>query len=170
VGASDLRPRRVRLLARALAAAAVPATVVVRADATQPLPYRAVFDAVLVDAPCSGLGTIRRDPDIRWRHREAGLAGFADVQVRMLARAAGAVRPGGRIVYATCSSEPEENEQVVARFLAAAAGWQLDDPSRLRDTLPAPMVPCLDDRGFLTPEPDTHGLEPFFAARLVAPR
>ena len=70
------------------------------------------FDCVLVDAPCSGLGTLRRDPDIRWRRREGDLEPLAASQRRMLQHAAEAVAPGGRLVYATCSSEPEENEAV----------------------------------------------------------
>ena len=89
------------------------------ADATQPLPFEPVFDAVLVDAPCSGLGTLRRDPDIEVAACADDLAAFGSVQRRMLGHAAQVVAPGGRLVYATCSSEPEENEAVVDGFLAS---------------------------------------------------
>ena len=75
------------------------------------------FDLVLIDAPCSGLGTIRRDPDIRWRRSPDDLPRFAAAQRELLARAADLVKPGGRLLYSTCSSEPEENEDVVAAFL-----------------------------------------------------
>ena len=78
-----------------------------------PLPFPDRFDCVMVDAPCSGLGTLRRDPDIRWRRTEADLPPLAAAQLTMLRHAAAAVAPGGRLVYATCSSEPEENEDVV---------------------------------------------------------
>ena len=85
------------------------------------------FDRVLVDAPCSGLGTIRRDPDIRWRRHEADLPALARTQLALLERAASLVRTGGRLVYATCSSEPEENEAVVDAFLARHVEFELVD-------------------------------------------
>ena len=88
------------------------------ADATSRLAARP-FDAVLLDAPCSGLGTIRRDPDLRWRRREEDLPALAVAQIDMLTRLATVVKPGGRLTYSTCSSEPEENEAVVEAFLAA---------------------------------------------------
>jgi 16S rRNA (cytosine967-C5)-methyltransferase len=169
VVASDLRPRRVRLLRQTIAASGAPGVYVVRADASRPLPVRPVFDAVLVDAPCSGLGTIRRDPDIRWRRAEGDLVAFAGVQSRMLATAAAAVRPGGRLVYATCSSEPDENQAVVEQFLRDHPAWRMDaDPGRMA-ALPPGVRACLDDGGWLAPRPDRHGLEPFFACALRAP-
>ncbi|MEQ1567350.1 MAG: RsmB/NOP family class I SAM-dependent RNA methyltransferase [Myxococcota bacterium] len=76
------------------------------------------FDAVLVDAPCTGLGTVRRHPEIRWRRTPDDLFGAADVQREVLRRAAVHVRPGGALVYAVCSPEPEEGELVVRDFLA----------------------------------------------------
>ncbi len=89
--------------------------------------FRSLFDCVLVDAPCSGLGTLRRDPDIRWRRRETDLAALALDQRRMLDHAAACVAPGGRLIYATCSSEPEENDDVVDAFLAESAHFSLVD-------------------------------------------
>jgi len=118
VVASDVRPPRVRLLASTLARCRVPNTRVVHVPAAGPLPFQAgVFDAVLIDAPCSGLGTVRRDPDIRWRRSADDLPRFAVAQRELLDRAADLVKPGGRLIYSTCSSEPEENEAVVASFL-----------------------------------------------------
>lgn len=81
--------------------------------------HKAGFDRVLVDAPCSGSGTFRRNPEAKWRLSETGLAELGDLQARILASAARLVKPGGRLVYATCSLLPEENEGQVERFLAA---------------------------------------------------
>jgi 16S rRNA (cytosine967-C5)-methyltransferase len=117
---------------------------------------------VLLDAPCSGLGTLRRDPDIRWRRTEESLAPLAATQVEMLNRAADVVKAGGRLVYATCSSEPDENEQVVERFL-----------SDRRDFARAPELIQAGLQRFLTPDGDFRTfpfrdqLEAFFAAMLV---
>jgi 16S rRNA (cytosine967-C5)-methyltransferase len=87
-------------------------------DATRQLPFKSrVFDKVLVDAPCSGTGTLRRNPEIRWRLKAADIGAFAEVQKQILSRAADAVKPGGRLVYSTCSVEREENEQVIEEFL-----------------------------------------------------
>ncbi len=110
--AADHRPARVRLLAETLRRTHLPVPIV-RLDARGPLPFVAGFDAVLVDAPCSGLGTLSRDPDLKWSRTADQLEGLAADQRRMLRAAADAVRPGGRLIYATCSSEPEENIDVV---------------------------------------------------------
>jgi 16S rRNA (cytosine967-C5)-methyltransferase len=116
---------------------------------------------VLVDAPCSGLGTLRRDPDIRWRRRESDLAPLAAAELTMVRHAAEMVAPGGRLIYATCSSEPEENEAIAEAFLAAtpefAALHAREANARLADTL-------VDARGHLRTQPDRHGLEAFFGA------
>ena len=118
VVACDVRPHRVRLLSRTIARCRLTNVRVVHIPGDGPLPFHeAAFDAILIDAPCSGLGTVRRDPDIKWRRSEADLARFAAAQHQLLARTADLARPGGTIVYSTCSSEPEENEQVVAGFL-----------------------------------------------------
>ena len=117
VVACDVRDRRMSLLRRTVERTGASHVRLVQADLLAPLPFRAPFDTVVVDAPCSGLGTLRRDPDIRWRRLERDLPGLADVQKRMLKNAADRVAPGGRVVYATCSSEPEENEEVADAFL-----------------------------------------------------
>jgi 16S rRNA (cytosine967-C5)-methyltransferase len=87
-------------------------------DASEPLPFKSrAFDKVLVDAPCSGTGTLRRNPEIRWRLTEPDVGAFAEVQKQILSRAADVVKPGGRLVYSTCSVEREENEEVFEEFL-----------------------------------------------------
>ncbi len=120
VVASDVRRHRLRVLSDTLGRCRVARARVVHVPASGALPFLAAsFDRVLVDAPCSGLGTVRRDPDIRWRASESDLPALAATQLTLLERTAALVRPGGSLVYSTCSSEPEENQQVVAAFLAA---------------------------------------------------
>ena len=159
--AVDVRPRRVRLLRETVARSGATAIKVLQADAMA-LPLTTQFDCVLIDAPCSGLGTLRRDPDIRWRQLEEGLENNANFQQCLLSALAPRVRPGGRLVYATCSSEPEENEEVVARFLAAHPEFTVSNPR-----LPPAVRPLINDAGYLRTLPHRDGLEAFFAASLV---
>ena len=161
--ASDVRARRLHLLRDTVESSGARHVHVVHVAASGDLPFRAPFDRVLVDAPCSGLGTVRRDPDIRWRRAESELAALAHGQLVLLARAAAVVAPRGRLVYATCSSEPEENEQVVGRFLDEHSDFA---PLDLRGESPL-LEPLLDDRGMMRTLPSAHGLEAFFAAALV---
>ncbi|MDP1572478.1 MAG: 16S rRNA (cytosine(967)-C(5))-methyltransferase RsmB [Vicinamibacterales bacterium] len=167
VVAADVRPRRVALVAATLRAAGVPARVVHTA-ADGGWPWLPRFTHVLVDAPCSGLGTVRRDPDIRWRRQPDDLDRFAAVQDRLLIQAARAVMPGGRIVYSTCSSEPEENDAVVDRFLLSHPGFRR---LRVQDLpgLPAEVAALADPAGYLRTDPARHGLEAFFGAVFTAP-
>jgi 16S rRNA (cytosine967-C5)-methyltransferase len=161
--ASDVRSRRMTLLRDTIRRAGSRHVHVVHVPTEGTLPFTSDFDRVLVDAPCSGLGTIRRDPDIKWRRRERDLDGLADRQLTLLQRAAGVVKPGGRLVYATCSSEPEENDMVVQRFLATQPVFRLID---LRLDGRRELGPVLDDRGMMRTLPFAHGLEAFFAAAL----
>ena len=85
------------------------------------------FDAVLVDAPCTALGTVRRHPEIRWRRQLADLRIAAQLQARILEQASVAVAPGGTLVYAVCSPEPEEGSEVVESFLAEHEGFELEE-------------------------------------------
>jgi len=164
--ASDVRPRRLTLLRDTVQTAGVRCVSVEAVPTAGPLPFDARFDAVLVDAPCSGLGTVRRDPDIRWRRREEELAAFARDQLALLMRAADVVRPGGRLVYATCSSEPEENDGVIAAFIKARSDFHGVD---LRANARALLGPFIDRHGFFRTTPPAHGLEAFFAAVLTRP-
>jgi len=162
--ASDVRPRRLALLRDTLRVSGARSVEVVQVPTNGPLPFGAQFDLVLVDAPCSGLGTVRRDPDIRWRRREEDLRAMARDQVALLMRAADVVRPGGRLVYATCSSEPEENDDVVAAFIAARPDFR---PGDLGVSASPVIAPFVDQQGFFRTTPPAHGLEAFFAARLT---
>jgi len=134
---------------------------IVQADLRMPLPFASPFDCVLVDAPCSGLGTLRRDPDIRWRRRESDLIALAAAELTMLQRAAEIVAPGGRLIYATCSSEPDENEGIADAFLATAPEFRAVNASETTTRLPAAVI---DARGHLRTQPHVHRLEAFFGA------
>jgi 16S rRNA (cytosine967-C5)-methyltransferase len=129
----------------------------VGADARQP-PFRRRFDAVLLDAPCSGLGTIGRNPDVRWRSRPREIERHAQRQRELLSSLAPLVRSGGTLVYATCSSEPEENEHVVAGFLDAHPGFRREDP-------PA-WAAAFSENGFARTWPERDRGDAFFAALL----
>jgi 16S rRNA (cytosine967-C5)-methyltransferase len=161
--ACDVRPRRVELLRRTVRASTATNVRLVQSDVLKPLPFSRRFDSVLVDVPCSGVGTLRRDPDIRWRRRESDIAALAAAELIMLGHAADVVAPGGRLIYATCSSEPEENEAVVEAFLTGNPQFGPLDARIAAPQLPPAVV---DDRGFLRTEPDRHDLEAFFAAVL----
>lgn len=119
-------------------------------------------DCVLVDAPCSGTGAWRRSPDARWRLTPAMLNGYRAAQDEVLARGARLVRPGGRLVYVTCSLLPSENEDRAAAFAAANPGFELQDwQAHWSEGLPAPAAPA---GGALRLSPATAGTDGFFIA------
>jgi 16S rRNA (cytosine967-C5)-methyltransferase len=158
--------RRVRLLASTLRRCGVASARVVQVGKSGPLPFaESSFDRLLVDAPCSGLGTVRRDPDIKWKRSPADLPGFAAIQTDLLQRLSRLLRPGGRLVYSTCSSEPEENEEVVGSFLTSARDFVRRPLSTLVE-VPATIRALGDDTGVLQTSPQLHGLEAFFGAVL----
>lgn len=121
------------------------------------------FKGILLDAPCSGLGVIRRHPDIRWNRKLEDLQRYQTGQLALLQIAAQLLEPGGALVYITCSTEPEENEQVVEKFLADHPDFQTED---CRDYLPANCGELADEQGFFRSLPD-QGLDGFFGVRLV---
>ena len=133
------------------------------------LAFARIADRILVDAPCSGTGSWRRRPEGRWALVEADLAALTAAQDGLLDRAIGALQPGARVVYATCSVLPEENEQRVA---AARERWPWLEPVRLAELLGAAVAaPIADATGtFLSLRPDRHGCDGFFAAVLRRPR
>ena len=118
---------------------------------------------VLLDAPCTGLGTLREHPEIKWRLKPTDPARMAAIQSRMLEQAAALVRAGGAIVYSVCSIAPEEGENVVDGFLARHRDFEIDHAVAGRDE----FRDVIDARGFLKTRPDVGGLDGFFAARLI---
>jgi 16S rRNA (cytosine967-C5)-methyltransferase len=130
-------------------------------DATHPLPADlGPFDAVLLDAPCSGLGTLRRNPELRYRRTEADIPRLAALQKVLLERAQAAVAPGGLLVYAVCSTEPEEGPEQLAHFLEAFQDFSLAPPAG-----PAARA-TPQEKGCLRTLPGPEGRDGFFAARL----
>lgn len=128
VMANDVHAHKVALIEEQAVRLGLTSLRVMNVDAAelgQALPP-ASFDAVLLDAPCTGFGVIRRKPDIKWAKREEDVAAIAALQERLLTEAARMVRPGGRLVYSTCTVEPEENGDAVRRFLERTPGWALD--------------------------------------------
>ena len=118
------------------------------------------LDRVLVDAPCSGFGTLRRNPDLKWRHGETAVRELAAKQARILASAARLVKPGGRLVYATCSVLPEENEAIADAFLETRPDFGL---LPCKDLLAAQHV-SIDSEHYFRLWPHRHGTDGFFAA------
>jgi len=165
--AGDRRLKRLALLQATLAGAGLRLPLLAL-DARGALPFGPVFDRVLLDAPCSGLGTLSRDPDLKWSRTEADIEAYASAQDAMLDTAACVVRPGGRLVYATCSSEPDENEEVVRRFLARTSHF-----SQVPVSLPSPVAhrdELIDATGCLATRPPVHGLDGFYATVLARSR
>ena len=122
-------------------------------------------DRVLVDAPCSGLGTVRRSPDLKWRQSRDDIAAHGAAQSAILAAAAQLVRPGGVLVYATCSVLAAENEAVVDAFLAAQPGFALEAAAPVFAKYGVALPD--DGRATLHLNPLDHGTDGFFAARMV---
>jgi 16S rRNA (cytosine967-C5)-methyltransferase len=121
------------------------------------------FDRVLVDAPCTGLGVLRRNPDIKWRVGPKDLRRLHLLQVDLLGQAARLVRPNGILVYATCTLTPEENEGTVQAFLAAHGEFRQEEA---RSCLPPTCGQVVHESGSLKTWPHRHGVDGFFAARL----
>ena len=169
VTAIDASRNRLARLSQNLARLKLSATLL-QADITSFRPDK-LFDAVLLDAPCSSTGTVRRHPDVPWIKSPAEIEKLAGVQAKLLAAAAGLVKPGGRIVFSNCSLDPLEGETLHAAFLATARGIA-DDPIQSGEV---PSVdPYLTDKGTLRTTPadldlgaaGASGLDGFFAARL----
>ncbi|MFY9554647.1 MAG: 16S rRNA (cytosine(967)-C(5))-methyltransferase RsmB [Blastocatellia bacterium] len=159
--ASDLHPHRLITLRAACQRLGIESVAAVAMDATRELPFRHhadKFDRVLVDAPCTGTGTLRSNPEIKWRLLFDDLTRLAELQLRLLERAASVVAKDGRLVYSTCSMEREENEDVVRRFL--------ESTNRFRLIRPVAPTDLITGDGFVRTFPHKHRSDGFFAAVL----
>jgi len=182
--ALDRHARRLRLVGRGVRRLGVGGVATLERDATKPMEELAEengpFDKILIDAPCSGLGSMRRNPDARWRLRPEDLTDLARVQREILEAAAAVLRPGGSLVYSTCTVTPEENEAVIRGFMATRANWRIAG----RDEAPEALRELIDEEGFLRvlpympgrADPEQNGddtrdmtqdMDGFFAVRIV---
>jgi 16S rRNA (cytosine967-C5)-methyltransferase len=166
--ATELHPHRAALLRRLVPQQNVE---VVTADALA-LPYGADFDRVLADVPCSGTGTLARNPEIKWKLKQEDLLNLQSRQVAILKAGMGHVSPGGRLVYSTCSLEPEENEHVISASLTGASDFKIipvrTELQRLRESgeLVWKHSDDLISGDFLRTIPGVHPCDGFFAAVL----
>jgi 16S rRNA (cytosine967-C5)-methyltransferase len=172
VTAVDRSPARMARLRDNLARLSLQADEVVTDAAEWPGQGNGGFDGVLVDAPCTSTGTIRRHPDVAWLRQEADIAALAALQKRLLQRAVALLKPGGTLVYCTCSLEPEEGEQAIASLLAAESGVrrvpvEAGEVAGLSEIVTADgdlrTLPCHLPHA----DPRLGGLDGFYAARLV---
>jgi 16S rRNA (cytosine967-C5)-methyltransferase len=155
--AAEVSLSRLRTLSILVRRWGSPNVAVVAADASRP-PFRGGFDAVLLDAPCTGLGTLGRNPDIRWHVTSADVLRQARRQRELLVSVAGLVKPGGLLVYSVCSTEPDEGEDVVESFLAANRSFK---------TFPLPVWASPFSQGpFARTLPERDGGDGFFMATL----
>ena len=135
-------------------------------DATRSPALGMQFDRILLDAPCSGTGTLARNPEIKWRLQLCDVLRLAETQKNMLRKGLGALAKGGRLVYATCSLEPEENLQLVERILDENRDFRLLTNGELVAEFPS-LSELFDPRGCFRTRPDVHRMDGFFAAVLT---
>jgi 16S rRNA (cytosine967-C5)-methyltransferase len=135
-----------------------------RADIAKAVPLPpASFDSILLDAPCTGTGTLRQHPEIRWRLKPGDPSRMAVLQLAMLRNAAAVLRPGGAMVYSVCSLMPEEGPAVVTEFLAENLQYQIDTQPPAHEQI----ADLLREDGTMLTRPDHSGLDGFFGARIV---
>lgn len=170
--AADRHAHRLRAMRAQFQRLALTRIRTVELDGTKALPFGIQFQRILVDAPCSGTGTLARHPEIRWRLRPEQLAELHKLQTEMLSQALAQLAPGGRLVYSTCSLEPEENDDVVNEAVRATAGIRRvsrEGASRSLAPYLAPQVSptsLVDDSGTFRTHPGHQSTDGFFAALL----
>jgi 16S rRNA (cytosine967-C5)-methyltransferase len=168
--ATDLHEHRVRAMVQRFETAGVRNVESVALDGAEPLPFERRFDRILVDAPCSGTGTLARHPEIRWQLRAEDITDLHARQVRLLKNALANLAADGRLLYSTCSLEPEENELVVNEVLDQTPGvFRVVAPRSalqrvLREGIPIESLVRAD--GFFRTNPSTHVTDGFFAAAM----
>jgi 16S rRNA (cytosine967-C5)-methyltransferase len=160
--ALDLQPGRVRLLHHNIRRLRLSSVTALVADATGAPPIRGLCDGILIDAPCSGCGVLRRHPDIKWRKTAADLVALQAIQLKLLHVQQAWLAAHGVLVYSVCSNEPEETHQVVQRFLAEHPDMRLDVIDHESSTqLPGSTA----SPGTLEVTPEQWGTEGVFVAR-----
>ena len=166
--ALELHRSRMTLIRQAVRRLNLANVRVVERDSTQSFDLRGRlrFGRILVDAPCSGLGVLRRNPDARWRLRADDIAAAAETQLRLLDSAARYVADEGVLVYGVCTTTPEETTGVLERWLQKHSDFRVDDP---RPFLPPRAAELVDGEGALRTLPHRHGCDGFYAVRLSRP-
>ncbi len=165
VYAVDRNASRLRAVAAAASRLGAGIIQAFKADSSAPFAFikEGALDAVLCDAPCSGLGVLRRAPDSRYRRKEDDIEELAGIQARLLDNLSGYLKIGGRLVYSVCTFEPEETEGTVSGFLEKHGDFSIEDASV---HLPPRCRELVDKNGFLRTFPHRHGMDGFFAVRL----
>ena len=159
---SDLHGHRLQTMKELNSRLAISRINLLQLDATRELPFEPEsFDLVLLDAPCSGLGTLQRHPEIKWRVTEAKIRELVELQKLLLRQAAQQVRPGGLLVYSVCSTEPEEGEEIIAWFRREHAGFRDMTRERLMELELNPSFLLTSTFGART-FTHRHGTESFF--------
>jgi 16S rRNA (cytosine967-C5)-methyltransferase len=160
--ALEKRFRRARILSETIRRLSAENVYTVVGDGTR-IPLLPSFARILVDVPCTSVGTLRRNPDIKWRVVEADLLEIPKLQLEILDSASRLLARGGRLVYATCSTEPEENENVVERFLSIRRGFELVN---VRESLPEAARHLVTPDGAFRTRPDRDDMDGYFAVAL----
>lgn len=165
VWACDVNAKKLRLIRETCERLGIRSVKTAAADATRPATSLEglSFQRIMVDAPCSGLGVIRRNPEGKWWKSPVDLAGLPRTQLAILENLSTLLEPGGALLYATCSTTVIENEEVVDAFLARHPEFQAEDLRRLFPDL----APLCTERGFFRSWPHRDGMDGFFAARLT---
>lgn len=170
VVAADRHAHRLRAMREQFTRLGLTQVSLIELDATSALPFGILFNRILVDAPCSGTGTLARHPEIRWRLKSEQLAEFHALQTALLKSALQQLAPGGRLVYSTCSIEPEENERVVEEALRGSSGFRSDVGSEIARSLFGKLAPgceaakLFDRDGYFRTTPGALEVDGFFAA------
>lgn len=164
VTALDLSARGIEKIRENSARLGLTSIRALRGDASRDLPesFRSYFDRVLIDAPCSGLGTLRSNPEIKWHRNQSDVERLSGLQAKIVDRAASCLKPGGIMVYSTCTLTREENEQVVESFLETHRQFELQDAAGYLPEQAKPMV----QRSYFMALPHCHNTDGFFAARM----
>ncbi len=169
--ALDLHASKIRLIQDNCARLGISMVRATQADAAQPLPFPSgeAFDRILLDAPCSGLGILHRHPEVKWKRRPEDLLRLRDLQMNIIENVSLRLKPGGILVYSTCTTSREENDSVVKDFLAKHPEFEMED---LRSILSPSQKILIDESGFFRTYPEAitrdeaYRMDGFFAARL----
>lgn len=164
VTAADIGLDKLKRLNENISRLGLPGVAAVVVDAMSGAGYGGSFDRILLDAPCSALGIIRRKPEIKRVRSEQDVKSLAGTQYAMLVSLAGHLKPGGTLVYSTCSTEPDEGEDIIGRFVAASPGFTVEGA---RGFLPEAAASMVTEEGFMRSYPHIHGTDGFFAARIT---